>query len=82
MGRSILAPGLPDPSKSYIMRLGKETAIEGKTSTAILQAVDFDGKLCKQPGIMSLECVLACEVTSTKAICNIENIGQGHYEIA
>ena len=69
-----------DPSNCYITGNGVEVTV-GVKSTAILQAINFGGKPCKEP-IKSLECELASEITGTRASCSVERRGQSQYEIS
>ena len=77
----ILAVGLPDPSKCCITSKGIEGAVVGGSSTATLQAVNFEGEPCKGL-VRSLECELVSEITGTRASCNVERRGQSQYEIS
>ena len=54
---SVFASGSADPSKCHVTGKGVEVAAVGEESTAILQAVSFEGKPCEEP-IKSLECEL------------------------
>ena len=56
-------------------------AVIGEKSTAILHAVNYEGKSCEEP-IKSLECELASEITDTRASCSVERRGQSQYEIS
>ena len=58
-----------------------EVAAVGEKSTAILQAVSFEGKPCEEP-IKSLECELMSEITGTRASCSIDRRGQSQYQIS
>ena len=77
----VFSPGCPDPSKCHITAKGAEVAVVGKKSTAILQAINFEGKPCEEP-IKSLECELVSEITGTRASCSVESRGQSQYEIS
>ena len=74
----VFTPGSPDPSKCHTT--GK-VAVVGEKSTAILHAVNYEGKPCEEP-IKSLECELASEITGTRASCSVERRGQSQYEIS
>ena len=78
----VFSPGSPDPSKCQIAGKGAEVAVVvGEKSTAILQAIDFEGKPCEEP-IKSLECELVSQITGTRASCSVERRGQSQYEIS
>ena len=77
----VSSPGTPDPSKCHIAGKGAEAAVVGEKSTAILQAINFEGKPCEEP-IKSLECELVSEITGTRASCSVERRGQSQYEIS
>ena len=76
----VFASGSPDPSKCHTTGKGLEVAVVGEKSTAILQAVSYEGKPFKEP-IKSLECELLSEITGTRASCSVERRGQSQYEI-
>ena len=77
----VFASGSPDPSKCHITGKGLEVAVVGEKSTAILHAVSYEGKPCKEP-IKSLECELKSEITGTRASCSVERRGLSQYEIS
>ena len=77
----VFSPGSPDLSKCHIVGKGAEVAVVGEKSTAILQAINFEGKPCEEP-IKSLECELVSEITGTRASCSVERRGQSQYEIS
>ena len=77
----VFLPGSPDPSKCHIAGKGAEVAVVGEKSTAILQAINFEGKPCEET-IKSLECELVSKITGTKASCSVERRGQSQYEIS
>ena len=76
----VFTPGSPDPSKCHIAGKGADVTVVGEKSTAILQAINFEGKPCEEP-IKSLECELVSEITCTRASCSVERRGQSQYEI-
>ena len=76
----VFTSGSPDPSKCHTTGKGFEVAVVGEKSTAILQAVSYEGKPFKEP-IKSLECELLSEITGTRASCSVERRGQSQYEI-
>ena len=77
----VFPAGSPDPSQCHIAGKGAEVAVVGEKSTAILQAINFEGKPCEEP-IKSLECELVSEITGTRASCSVERRGQSQYEIS
>ena len=54
----------PDPSQCHVIGKGIDVAVVGETSTAILEAINFKGQLCKEP-LLSSECELVSEITGT-----------------
>ena len=74
----IFVPGLPDPSKCHV---ASKVAEVGEKCTAILQAINFGGELCKE-SIKSLECSYVSEITGIRASCGVERNGQSQYEIS
>ena len=77
----VFAAGLPDPSKCHVAGKVAEVAVVGEKCTAILQAINFGGELCKE-SIKSLECNYVCEITGIGASCSVERSGQSQYEIS
>ena len=77
----VFAAGLPDPSKCHIAGKVAEAAVVGEKCTAILQAINFGGELCKV-SIKSLECNYVSEITGIGASCSVERSGQSQYEIS
>ena len=59
----------------------EEVAVVGEKCTAILQATNFGGELCKE-SIKSLECNYVSEITGIGASCSVERSGQSQYEIS
>ena len=77
----VFSLGSPDPSKCHIAGKGAEVVAVGEKSTAILQAINLEGKPCEEP-IKSLECELVSEISGTRASCSVERRGQSQYEIS
>ena len=77
----VFAAGLPDPSKCHVTGKVAEVAVVGEKCTAILQAINFGGELCKE-SIKSLECNCVSEITGIGASCSLERSGQSQYEIS
>ena len=71
----VFAAGLLDPSKCHVA--GK-VAVVGEKCTAILQAINFGGELCKE----SIKCNCVSEITGIGASCSVERSGQSQYEIS
>ena len=63
----VFAAGLPDPSKCHVAGKVAEVAVVGEMCTAILQAINFEGELCKGSHIKSLECNYVSEITGIRA---------------
>ena len=73
----VFSPGSPDPSRCHITGKGAEFAVQvGERSTAILQAINFEGKPCKDFVMKSLECDIVSEIVDTRTSCSVE--GRGH----
>ena len=77
----VFTAGSPDPSQCHVTGKGPEAAAVGEKCTTILQAVNFQGKLCKEP-IKSLEYNFVSEITQTRASCRVQKSGQNKYEIS
>ena len=54
----------------------------GERSTAILQAINFEGKPCEEPIMKSLECEIVSEIADSRTSCSVEGRGQGQYKIS
>ena len=72
---------LPDLFKCLLTDSRVEAGVVGVKSTAILEVINFEGKLCKVP-IRLLECEITSEITGTKASCIAERNRQGQYKIS
>ena len=79
----VSASGLPDPSKCKVTLECAETVSVGDISTAVLQAVNFNGRPCKEPLLHSSECELVSELTSvrTRGIVAVVGREEGRYQI-
>ena len=75
----IFSTGSPDLSKCQATGKGLEEAVVGEKSTAIMQAVNFDGKSCM---ISSLQCELVSLITGATERGDVEHKGQNRYEIS
>ena len=71
----------PDPSKCHVTGKGTEVAIVGEKSTALLQAISFEGALFKK-SIKSLDCEVLSTITGAIAKCGVERKGENRYEIS
>ena len=79
----VFSPGSPDPSRCHITSKGAEFTVQvGERSTAILQAINFEGKPCEELIMKSLECEIVSEIADTRAGCSVEGRGQGQYKIS
>ena len=76
----VLAPGLPDPLKCYVIGKGIKAAVVGEISTAVLQSINFKGQPCEEL-IQSSEFVLVPELSHTKTRGSFDRKGQSQYEI-
>ena len=74
---------LRDPFKCRITGSGVEAGVVGAKSSVILEAINFEGKLCKEGSIRFLEGEIVSELTGARASCSVEGIlvGQSQYEI-
>ena len=77
----IFSPGSPDPLKCQATGKGLEEAVVGEKSTAVLQAVNFEGKSCVK-SISSLQCELVSLITGATERGNVKHKGQNRYEIS
>ena len=81
----VFSPGSPDPSRCHITGEGAEFTVQvGERSTAILQAINFEGKPCEELVMKSLECEILSEMADTRTSCSVasERRGQGQYKIS
>ena len=79
----VFSPDSPDPSRCYIIDKGAEFTVQvGERSTAILQAINFEGKPCEEPFMKSLESEIVSEIADTRTSCSVEGRGQGQYKIS
>ena len=76
----IFYPGLSDPSSCHLSA-DLEVGLVGDRSIAVLQAINFEGKPCKEP-INVLECELVSEITGRRDSCSVERRGQSQYKIS
>ena len=60
---------------------GLEVAVVGEKSTAVVQAVNFEGKSCVK-SISSLQCEFVSLITGATERGNVEHKGQNQYEIS
>ncbi len=73
--------GSPDPSRCHAIGKGLEVAVVGEKSSALLQAVNYNGAPCAEP-IQSLQCELVSEITHATVRGSLERRGQSLYEIS
>ena len=71
----------PDPSKCRVTGKGTEVAMVGEKSTAILEAISFEGAPFMKP-IKSLDCEVLSTLTGAIAKCGVERKGENRYEIS
>ena len=79
-GHVLLKKYLPDPSKCRVTGRGLGAAVAEKSSTVVLEAINFVGESCKVP-IRLLECEVVSEITGTRASCTTVRRGQNQYGI-
>ena len=77
----IFSIGSPDSSKCHATGKGLEEAVVGKKTTAVVRAVNFEGKSCVK-SISSLQCELVSLITGATERGNVEHKGQNRYEIS
>ena len=75
---------LPDPFKCRIAGSGVEAGVVGAKSSVLLEAINFEGKPCKEGSIRLLEGEIVSELTGARTSCSVEGIlmGQSQYEIS
>ena len=79
----VFSPGSPDPSRCHIAGKSPEFTVQvGERSTAILQAINFEGKPCEEPIMKLLECEIVSKIADTRTSCSVEGRGQGQYKIS
>ncbi len=71
----------PDPSRCHATGKGLEVAVVGEKSTAIIEAVNYNGKPWEEE-VQSLQCELVSELTGATVRGSLERIGQSQYEIS
>ena len=76
----IISRGQPNPSKSYAVGMGIETAIVGEISTVIFQGIDFKDELCNKP-VQLLQCEFVAEINGNKSEVTVEERHHGQYKI-
>ena len=76
----VCAPNLADPSKCRITRKS-DVAIVGESSTALLHALDYNGKPCAKPLNMSLHSELL-SIAGTSVRGRTERTGLNEYSIS
>ncbi len=77
----ISSPRSPDPSRCHATGKGLEVAVVGEKSSALLQAVNYNGAPREEP-IQSLQCELVSEITRATVRGSLERRGQSQYEIS
>ncbi len=78
---NIFSLGTPDPSRCHVTGKGLEVAVVGEKSSALLQAVNYNGARCEEP-IQSLQCELVSEITRATVRGSLERRGQSQYDIS
>ncbi len=79
---TVFSPGSPDPSRCHATGEGLEVAVVGEMSTAIMEAVNFNGEPCEE-SIGSLICELVSEMTGVMVDGSLERRGESSkYEIS
>ena len=73
---------LPDLFKCRITGSGVEAGVVGVKSSVLLEAINFEGKLCKEGSIRLLEGEIVSELTGARASCSVEGMEQSRYEIS
>ncbi len=77
----IFSLGSPDQSRCHATGKGLEVAVVGEKSSALLQAVNYNGAPCEE-SIQSLQCELVSELTRATVRSSLERRGQSQYEIS
>ncbi len=76
----IFSPGSLDPSRCHATGKGLEVAVVGEKSSALLQAVNYNGAPCEE-SIQSLQYKLVSEITRATVRGSLERRGQSQYVI-
>ena len=79
-GHVLLKKYLPDPSKCRVTGRGLRAAVTEKSSTVVLEAINFVGESCKVP-IRLLQCEVVSEISGTRASCTTVRRGKNQYGI-
>ncbi len=77
----VYSPGLPVPSQCRSTGKGLEIAVVGEKSTAIMEAINYNGAPCEE-AVQSLQCELVSELTGATVRGSLERRGQSQYEIS
>ena len=71
----------PNPSQCHATGKGLEVAMVGEKTTAIMEAVNYNGAPCEE-AVQSLQCELVSEITHATVRGSLERRGQSQYEIS
>ena len=77
---TVYSLGSPDPSMCRATGNGLEVATVGERSSAILQAVNLEGRPFNKP--IRSECELVSDITGSRTRGSVERKGQSQYEIS
>ncbi len=77
----VFSSGSPDPLRCHATGKGLELAVVGEKSTAIMEAISYNGEPCEE-AVQSLQCELVSELTCATVRSSLERRGQGQYEIS
>ncbi len=77
----VFSSGSLDPSRCHATGKGLEVAVVGEKSTAIMEAIGYNGEPCEEVA-QSLQCELVSELTGITVRGSLERRGQSQYEIS
>ncbi len=77
----VFSSGSLDPSQCYATGKGLEVAVVGEKSTAIMEAIGYNGGPCEEVA-QPLQCELVSELTGVTVRGSLERRGQRQYEIS
>ena len=79
---AVCQDNLPDLFKCRITGSGVEAGVVGAKSSVLLEAINFEGKPCKEGSIRFLEGEIVSELTGARASCSVEGMEQSQYKIS
>ena len=80
-GQVLSQASILDPSKCHITEGDVGTAVVGKASTAVLEAINIKGQPCHEP-VKSSDCLLVSEITGTRVRGLVKRSSESQYDIS